>query len=419
MMDLRELRRLTPGLNSGALATALAVALLFVLTVVTDEPAQAQSFQVLYSFSGGLDGGQPYSGMTISSGGDLFGTTHTGNQGTNWGQVYELQRSGSGYTFTDLALFDGSLEAPAVFGPGRAIYSTSPNNLTLYQHGYVLRVSPPASNICYSKACLWQATVLYAFSGGADGSIPNYGALIFDPTGNIYGTTSAGGSSNGVVYEVMGSGSDWTEQVLHSFSGSPDGASPASGVIFDNLGNLYGTTTAGGASGNGAVYELSPSGGGWTERVIYSFTGGNDGSYPAGGLIFDQAGNLYGTTNAGGTGGGGTVFKLSPSGGGWGYSLLYSFSGGANCGPWGSLTLNGGSLYGTTVCDGTNSAGNVFELTPSGNSWTYRSLHDFTAGGTDGELPYCSVAFDPAGNIYGTTLRGGANLQGVVWRITP
>ncbi len=417
MVDLRQLRSLTPELKISATTGALALAIVLALTVFTPDAAHAQSFQVLYAFTGGLDGGQPYSGMTIR-GENLFGTTHTGNQGTNWGQVYALRDSGPGYTFDDLALFDGALEAPAVFGPDGTIYSTSPNNLTIYQHGYVLNVSPPINTVCASIFCLWFATPLYGFSGGADGSTPNYGALIFDQAGNMYGATSAGGSGNGVVYEMTGSGTHWTEQALYSFSGSPDGATPLSGVIFDNAGNLYGTTTAGASSGNGTVYELSPSGSGWTERVLYNFTGGSDGSYPTGGLIFDNAGNLYGSTNVGGTGGGGTVFELSPSGGNWTYSLLYSFTGSGNCGPWAPLTLNGGNLYGTTVCDGIDNAGSVFELSPSGNSWTYSSLYDFT-GGNDGKFPYCSVSFDAANNIYGTTLRGGQYLQGVVWRIAP
>jgi uncharacterized repeat protein (TIGR03803 family) len=418
MANLRQLRSLTLGGKLGAATGALALTIVFMLTIVTTGVAHAQSFQLLYTFSGGTDGGQPYAGVTLNIEGNVFGTTHTGNQGTNWGQVYMLHHAGSGYTFADLALFDGALESPAVFGPNGTIYSTAPNNLTLYHHGYVLNVSPPPNIVCATISCLWKATPLYGFSGGADGNMPNYGALIFDRAGNMYGTTSEGGSGNGVVYEMMGSGLDWTEQAIYAFAGSPDGATPFSGVIFDTSGNLYGTTTAGGASGNGAVYELSPSGSGWTERVLYSFTGGSDGSYPTAGLILDQAGNLYGSTNVGGTGEGGTVFELSPSGGGWIYNLLHSFTGATNCGPWGPLTLNGGNLYGTTVCDGTNSSGNVWELSPSGNSWTYSSLYDFT-GGNDGKFPYCNVTFDASGNIYGTTLRGGADGQGVVWKITP
>jgi uncharacterized repeat protein (TIGR03803 family) len=218
-------------------------------------------------------------------------------------------------------------------------------------------------------------------------------------------------------YELTPSGSGWTESVLHSFSGS-DGATPFSGVLPDGAGSLYGTTTAGGSANTGTVFQLKHSIG-WTETVLYSFRNGNDGSYPTAGLVFDGSGNLYGATSSGGSGGGGTVFKLTPSGGSWTYSLVYSFTGGANCGPWGNLFIDGsGNLYGTTVCDGANNAGSVFKLTPSGNSWTCTSLHDFT-GGSDGKNPYCNVAVDTSGNLYGTTYAGGSPGYGVVWEITP
>jgi uncharacterized repeat protein (TIGR03803 family) len=274
-------------------------------------------------------------------------------------------------------------------------------------------------NVCTTALCTWNETLLYGFLGSSDGGVPLYGDLIFDHAGNIYGTASRGGSGNGVVYEMMRSGGGWTEQPIYAFSGSPDGAIPYAGLVFDNAGNLYGTTTQGG-TGSGTVFELSPSGSGWTERVIYSFAGGSDGGYPTGGLISDQSGNLYGSTSNGGTGGGGTVFELTPSGGGnWAYNLLYSFTGGTQCGPWGTLFMDvAGSLYGTTMCDGANNDGSVFKLTNSGSSWTYSSLHDFT-GGDDGKDPYGNVAFDTAGNLYGTASSGGEYSVGVVWEITP
>jgi uncharacterized repeat protein (TIGR03803 family) len=232
----------------------------------------------------------------------------------------------------------------------------------------------------------------------------------------MYDTTAAGGTGNGVVYEMTKSGSSWSEQPIYAFSGTPDGAAPYAGLISDSAGNLYGTTTAGGTFGQGAVFEVSPNGGGgWTEQVLYSFTGGSDGSFPTGGVIFDQSGNLYGSTNKGGSGGGGTVFKLTPSGGSWSYGLVSSITGTSGCGPFANLSFDGaGNLYGTTLCDGANNAGNVFKLTSSG---TYSSLHDFT-GGSDGGYPRSNVTFDTAGNLYGTASRGG-NGVGVVWEITP
>jgi uncharacterized repeat protein (TIGR03803 family) len=163
---------------------------------------------------------------------------------------------------------------------------------------------------------------------------------------------------------------------------------------------------------------------GWTGSTLYSFQNGSDGGHVGAGLIFDPSGNLYGATINGGTGGGGTVFELTPSNGGWTLKTLYSFTGDFNCGPEGTLVMDGtGNLYGTTFCDGANKAGNVFELIPSGGNWTYSSLHDFT-GGVDGGHPYSNVVFDSAGNLYGTTSAGGTGSAcnggcGVVWEITP
>ena len=265
--------------------------------------------------------------------------------------------------------------------------------------------------------------MLYAFRGGTDGIKPI--GLVFDPAGNIYGTTSAGGAyGGGTAYELTSSGSGWTESVLHSFGGDGDGSVPYKSVmVFDNAGNLYGTTYFGGSNNVGTVFQLTPSGSGWIENVIYSFQGGSDGRYPYSGLIFDQSGNLYGTTTDAGTGGGGTVFELSPSGGGWMYFVLYSFTGplGYSCGPQWALVMDvGGNLYDTTGCDGANNLGNVFKLTKTGGSWTYTSLHDFT-GGSNGEYPN-GVALDTSGNLYGTTVNGGTGGTygyGVVWEITP
>jgi uncharacterized repeat protein (TIGR03803 family) len=196
-------------------------------------------------------------------------------------------------------------------------------------------------------------------------------------------------------------------------------------MAFDNAGNLYGTTYFGGTTNNGTVFQLTPSGSGWTEKVIYNFQDGTDGRYPYSGLIFDGSGNLYGTTTDGGTGGGGTIFELSPSGGGWTYAVLYSLPGpaGDSCGPAWALTMDGPDiLYDTTQCDGKNSLGNVFKLTNTNGVWTYTSLHDFAGGSNDGQYPASSVTVDSSGNLYGTAFSGGTGTAcgggcGVVWEI--
>ena len=232
----------------------------------------------------------------------------------------------------------------------------------------------PSAAACRSALCPWTETVLHNFPEyHGDGSLPGSGDVVFDQAGNLYGTTITGGSADvGAVYELTPSG---TESVLWSFTGGQqDGSYPWSGVIFDGSGNLYGTTTEGGdpacVGGCGTVYKMTPSGSGWTEKPIYSFTGGSDGAVPYGGLIFDQSGNLYGTTISGGINGeSGTVFELTPNpDGSWNFNLLYSFNG--NGGPDGSLTMDAaGNLYGITAendCPDCSTYGDVFELTPSG-----------------------------------------------------
>ena len=176
-------------------------------------------------------------------------------------------------------------------------------------------------------------------------------------------------------------------------------------MILDDAGNLYGTTEDGGSQNYGVVYELEPFRIRLDEQVLYSFSDRSDGGYPAGGLVRDRSGNLYGTTLSNGPNDyGGTVFELTPSSGGWNYTLVYSFAG--QGGPEARLTLDAaGDLYGTTTGGGLYDDGNVFELTPSGDGWIYSSLHDFE--GYDGDTPDGSLALDGSGNIFGTTLFGG------------
>lgn len=409
MLKLGQFLSLTRGLSWATLAVLL-------LTLVTNGAAHAQSFQVIHTFAG-PDGARPSAGLTLDKVGKLYGTVRTGHSGSNWGGAFQMRKVNGSWIFNSINIFDGQTQSRVMFGPEGLLYGTSPNNIAGLPYGYIYSLGPGV-NACTVALCFWNEITIYGFTGGADGGVPRYGDLIFDASNNMYGTTSQGGDSNndGVVYEATRSGSSWTEHAIYTFGGEPDGSHPFNGVIFDTSNNLYGTTTAGGSSGNGMVFELTQSGGNWSETPIYNFTGGSDGGYPVSGLIFDSQGNLYGATASGGSGGGGTVFELSPNGGSWNFNLLYSFSGTSKCGPWGSLNFDAqGNLWGTTLCDGATGNGNVFELTAG--SWTYNSIYDFT-NGNDGAQPYARVVFGADGTAYGTASVGGGHNAGTVWQIT-
>jgi len=244
----------------------------------------------------------------------------------------------------------------------------------------------------------------YAFKGGSDGAGPA-AALIQDPAGNLYGTTSQGGTTGcggggcGTVFKVNTRN---RETVLYRFGGSPDGATPYGRLVMDGSGNLYGTTSSGGAFGFGTVFKIDPIG---TETVLYSFSGGNDGAKPYAGLVTDGAGDLYGTTENGGASNSGIVFKIDANGN---ETVLYSFKGGTSDGadPKAGLTLDSaGNLYGTTFSGGSGGYGTVFELDTSG---TETILWNFT-GGADGGNPFGGVTRDSNGVLYGTAENGGAH----------
>jgi uncharacterized repeat protein (TIGR03803 family) len=247
---------------------------------------------------------------------------------------------------------------------------------------------------------------------------------VFDASGNLYGTTFNGGShAMGTVFELRpGSNGQWTESVIHTFN-MQDGGSPAGGLVLDGKGSIYGVTQGGGNQGAGVVFQLVPSSSGrWTERVLHSFTGGHDGGYPyAERLIFDGLGNLYGTTSSGGAFQLGAVFSLSPNAAGfWSERVLYSFEGKVAANPYAGLVLDGkGNLYGTCANgNGVTTVGAVFKLSPgAGGRWTERNLHLFAR--QDGEFPEASLFRDAAGNLYGTTLKGGTSDMGVVYKVTP
>jgi uncharacterized repeat protein (TIGR03803 family) len=288
----------------------------------------------------------------------------------------------------------------------------------------------------------WTQSILWATNFGSDPDDIRPG-VVFDASGNIYLTSYEGGANGcGTVFKLThNSDGSWTETNLHDFDCGTKGASPVGGLIFDKAGNLYGTATGGGTSGNGLVYELTPnSDGSWTEKVLHQFSGGSDGAYPDHPfLIFDSAGSLYGAATLGAKKGNcsffsrnacGTIYKLTPTAGGtWTFTVIHSFTGGADGGnPDGTLTFDkSGNLYGTTYGGGASGVGVVFELVPHANGqWGEKVLHTFKGGG-DGTNPIGGLIFDPAGNVYGNTLYGGNNQCGVrapigcgiVYELTP
>jgi uncharacterized repeat protein (TIGR03803 family) len=273
--------------------------------------------------------------------------------------------------------------------------------------GAVFELTPPTNS-----GESWNESIIWSFNRGSDGNQP-MGDLLIDASGNLYGTTVAGGDSgSGTVFELTPpatAGGSWTESLLHSFNGS-DGSSPGGNLIMDTSGNIYGTG-GGGADNMGTVFQLTPAGGGsWMESVLFSFDG-TDGSGPAG-LIMDSAGNLYGATEGGGANAKGTVFELTPPatiGGNWAESVLWSFDGTDGSGPAGVIMDRNGNLYSTTQGGGVGAKGTVFELTPpatTGGSWTESVLWSFGKG-KDGTLPLSSLVMDTTGHLYGTTFFGG------------
>lgn len=287
---------------------------MFVLTAVGLQPAQAQTLTVLHNFTYGADGAFPFAGVTLDQQGRIYGTAAAGGS-HQVGVVYRLVRQGEAWVLSPIYAFQGEPDGAVpysrvVFGPEGLLYGTTYEG-GAEGYGTVFSLRPPATS-CRSSLCPWVETVLYSFTGGADGAYPEYGDLSFDPAGHIYGTTNTGGSSgNGVVFELSRSGSGWTESVLWNFTGGSDGSSPLSGVIFDHAGNLYGTTSYAGSHRLGTIYELSPTQSGWSETTLYSFTN-NDTGGGAGGLVMDARGDLFGIT-----GGVGAAYELTPQGGNW------------------------------------------------------------------------------------------------------
>jgi uncharacterized repeat protein (TIGR03803 family) len=398
--------------------------------------AWSAAYRVLYNFT--PRNTPPSSGLVVDTKGNAYGTTSVGPSGrVNLGTVYQLSPTSGFHVLFGFNLTGKDGVAPqgnlAIDSAGNVYGTTIYGGANTSQCdgagcGVVYKLSPPLNGIG-----LWTQTILYSFCSQAncvDGANPQAG-VILDSAGNLYGTTELGGIGGGTVFELSPTQSGWTESVISSFSGG--GSSPESGLIFDAVGNLYGTTAYGGGGGAGTVFELSPTGSGWTESILYSFqrfSGSVDGCDPLAGVIFDAAGDLYGTTSSGGLyssecfGGFGTVFELMPDGnGGWSEAIIYNFAGGEDgSDPIAGLAIDSsGNLYGTTFYGGSSQDfGTIFELIPgAGGQWRERVFR--LAGSSTGYWPSAPVILNSAGKVFGTTTQGGRNNNygGVVFEITP
>lgn len=343
------------------------------ISIFVSSTSLAGTETILYAFQGSAinDGNTPYAGVVMDASGNLYGTTiYGGTEGM--GVVYELIRSGK----------------------------------------------------------TWQEVVLHSFSGGSDGAYP-YGGVVVDAAGNLYGGTRFGGNTQcsgggcGVVYELSpGANGAWTESILFAFSGSNEGGPLASPTLMGKR-HLFGTTVGDDACDEGIVFELRHAKTGWKERDLHDFCG-NDGQAPAyGALVFDSGGNLYGTTGFGGQDGVGTVFELTPQANHkWTYTDIHDFTNAEGGVADGGVTIDiSANLYGAEADGGTEGNGSLYELSPQGGGqWVENKLHVFT-GGADGVLPFQNPIFDANGNLFGTTYGGGmtpgCQFCGVIYELTP
>lgn len=324
---------------------------------------------VLYNFTGGADGGEPYKGVTLDAQGNLYGTTVTGGGGScegGCGVVFKLTNSGGTWTQSVIHAFTGSdgsgPGSPVAFDKHGNLYGTTPtggaNGL-----GVVYQLSPDGTGG-------WKFRVIHDFTGGADGSGGGAGRLLIGPAGTIYGVCTVGGANGlGNVYQMFHYHGLWHFKTLYAFKGHPDGALPYGGLVVDKIGNLYGTTYYAGANDLGTVYRLSHENGAWTEAVLYSFKGGADGDSPISTLVSDKVGNLYGTTSDGGA---------------------------ASC-----------------------SCGLIFKLTRGPNAtWTENVVHRFLGAPRPG-FSYNGMVGDSAGTFFGATVHGGTTNDGAIYKLTP
>ncbi len=400
---------------------ALTLVVLSTLLLVSDHSAQAQTETVLYNFNDGLDGAQPQSSLTFHNG-NLYGTTLTGGS-FGYGTVFELSPNGSGgWNETVLHMFVPGENDECCFPYSNVTFDSAGNFYGTTYSGTVFEMSPVGAS--------WTITSLYDLYTGTPSHL--YSGVIMDAAGNLYGTSyDYSGIPSGTVYELSPSPSGWTGKTIYSVK-TGDSLGMYAGLAMDASGNIFGS------SGN-AVFELSPDGkGGWNSTVIHTFVHGTTDGFDAESTpVLDQAGNLFGTTAYGGANNNGAVYKLTRENGKWQESVLYSFPSTPVQGiyPWGGLVLDAaGNLYGTAMSGGLNSTycqytcGTVFELSPvGGGSYQQKTLLEFNY--LDGSNPMGSLILDGAGNLYGTSASGGqvsnglggfeVSNHGVVFEVNP
>ena len=400
----------------------------------------ASGYKVIYSFNGTSDGAMPVSDLTFDAEGNLYGTTSAG--GTyGYGTVFELKHAGDSWQEEVLYSFTGGSdggypEAGVIFDSQGSLYGTTSGATTC---GNVFMLTPNSHGG-------WAESVLYTFTCEDDGASPQTD-LTFDAKGNLFGANLGGslrfgcGRTCGSVFELVPQAKGaWKEATLYTFDGPPNGGLPSSPVALDSSGNVWGTTTAGGTGschvsaytgGCGIVYELTHgSDGNWTENIVYNFIrGGGNAVTPSGGFTLVDDNHILATSLAGGDGLG-AVFELNKSKKGWEQNVLYSFYGSYYHGPDGELPVgrleadSAGGLFGVTHYGGKNGLGTLFELDASKTTgWTEKVLHNF-AGGSDGSYPAAGVVVDSQGHLYGTTSEGGTGTAcgsygcGAVYEIT-
>jgi uncharacterized repeat protein (TIGR03803 family) len=413
--------------------------LLLAVVLFSTPPGWSQTFQVIYNFGAGDAGpANPYAGVTLDGQGNLFGTTPEGGPYDffcGWagcGTVFELSpNGGGGWNEETIAEFDplGHPTAPVVFDRLGNLYGFAYCLVDCVGEapGEIFELIPSRG--------AWTTSFLYADSydsGCVESTIPLC-PVAFNQ-GHLFSSTVNGGTQGSDCRQGCGTVFTFGQQsalqppyylLAYAFKDGTDGRFPEGLLAFDGEGNVYGTTSAGGLANHGTVYMLTPnhSTEGWSETVLYSFQGGTaDGAKPIAGVVLDAEGNVYGTTSQGGTANLGTVFKLTPqSNGTWSETVLYSFQGGNDAAaPNSTLAFDAaGNLYGTAG-GGSDGQGTLFKLMPSsGGQWTESVLHTFT-GGPDGGMPFGGVTIDSSGNMYGTASTGGLSVTGgTAFEITP